>query len=267
MPTVQELYELWAGDSKLPEELTGSLEPRSTESLVDAFAALGPKPGQLLADVGARDAGYAIRLAQLHGLRAVAIDPMPFHCELARRAVAAANAEDSVTVIEGAIEELPLEDGSVDWVWCRDVLIHVDARRGFAECARVLKPGGTMLAYVTLATDRLEPREARELIEASAIQKESFHADSLEAAARDAGLVLRSVDAIGPEWRERMIEDGTWDAAADVVQLGRLLRQAEALADRHGRQAVTVEWASLVWGLYQMLGKLRPTVYVWERDA
>ena len=63
----------------------------------------------------------------------------------------------------------------MDWIWCRDVLVHVDVRPGFAECARILKPGGVMLAYVTLATERLEPREERELIAASALVRESFH--------------------------------------------------------------------------------------------
>jgi len=267
MPTVQELYELWAGDSELADDLARSLEPRSTESLFETFAALNPQPGQVLADVGARDALHAIRLARTHGLRAFAIDPMPFHYELSRRAVAETGMEHAVEVVEGAIEELPLEDESVDWVWCRDVLIHVDARRGLAECARVLRPGGVMLAYVTLATERLEPREKRELIEASAISEESFHPESLEAAARDAGFTLRSVDRLGSEWRQRMLEDGAWDVSDDLLRVARLLRNTDELVERHGAPAVSVEWGSNVWGVYQMLGKTCPTVYVWEKHA
>jgi SAM-dependent methyltransferase len=267
MPTVQELYELWAGDSALSDELGRSLEPRSTESLFDAFAALDPQPGQLVADVGARDGLHAIRLARTHGLRAIAIDPMPFHCELARRAVADAELEDVVAVAEGAIEDLPLDDESVDWIWCRDVLVHVDAARGFAECARVLRPGGAMLAYVTLATDRLEPRELSELLWASAIQEESFRPESLVASASDAGLSVRSVDRLGSEWRERMLEDGEWNVAGELLEVGRLTRRREELAERFGETPLAVEWASGVWGVYQMLGKLCPTIYVWEKHA
>ena len=48
-----------------------------------------------------------------------------------------------------------------------------------------------MLAYVTLATERLEPRERAELVEPRR-RYESFDADALEAAAAEAGLVLRS---------------------------------------------------------------------------
>jgi hypothetical protein len=39
------------------------------------------------------------------------------------------------------------------------------------------------------------------------------------------------------------------------------------LADRHGAAALEAAWGGLVWGVYQVLGKLSPTVYVWERRA
>ena len=123
---------------------------------------------QLVVDVGARDARHSIRLVREHGLRAIALDPVPLHAELARAAIAEAGLTDEIEVVEGAIESLPFDDASADWIWCRDVLVHVDARRGLAECARVLRPGGAMVAYVTLATDRLEPRERAELVTAAA---------------------------------------------------------------------------------------------------
>jgi sarcosine/dimethylglycine N-methyltransferase len=267
MPSVQELYELWAADSALSNQLGRSLGPRSTESFFDDFAALEPQPGQLVLDVGARDGLHAIRLVRTHGVRAVVVDPIPLHCRLAQKAVSDAGLDDVVTVVEAAIEELPLEDESVDWIWCRDVLVHVDARRGLAECARVLRPGGAMLAYVTLATDRLEPLEERELLAASALRSESFHPASLEAAARDAGLALRSVEPLGSEWRERMLEEGTWDAATELLELGRLDRRRDEHAATYGESQLAVEWAGRVWGVYQMLGKLCPTVYVWEKHA
>ncbi len=213
MPTVQELYELWATEAytELKESLEQTAHPRSTASLLQTFAELKPEPGQLVLDIGARDAIGAITLARAHGLRAIALDPVPLHCERARRAIAEAGLEDRIEVIEGAIEAVPLADASVDWIWCRDVLVHVDARRGLAECARVLRPGGAMVAYVTLATDRLEPREAAEISALGAIVPESFTAAQVETAAAEAGFVTREVDVVSPEWRERMLEDADWD--------------------------------------------------------
>lgn len=267
MPTVQELYELWADDAELREDLQRSLEPRSTDSLFDAFAALQPHPGQTVLDAGARDARHAIRLVQQHGLRAVALDAVPLHAEHARALVASAGLTDAIEIVTAPIEELPLADGSVDWVWCRDVLSHVDAARGLAEFARVLRPGGAILAYVTVATDRLEPREEAELTAVAALAPNGFRAERLEAAAEAAGLVLRSADAICSEWRERMIEDGTWDPRDDLLQVARLQRRRDELAALHGDAAVDAAYGGLVWGVYQLLGKLCPTIYVWERRA
>jgi ubiquinone/menaquinone biosynthesis C-methylase UbiE len=53
-------------------------------------------------------------------------------------------------VLEAAIESLPLEDGSVAHVWCRDVLNHVRLREALSECFRALRLGGRMLVYQLL---------------------------------------------------------------------------------------------------------------------
>ena len=100
MTSVEELYELWSRDSELRETLKQSLEPRGTEWLHETFAALGPQPGQLVVDVGARDAGHTIRLVQEHGLRAIALEPLEIHRDLARKAVAEAGLElDVITAV------------------------------------------------------------------------------------------------------------------------------------------------------------------------
>jgi SAM-dependent methyltransferase len=255
MTSVEKLYgEYWAGESALGDE---SLNPRGTDWLFARFAELGPRPGQLLVDVGARDANGAIRLVREHGLRAIALDPVPLHVERARAAAEGLEIE----VVQAAIEDMPIADGAADWIWCRDVLVHVDAARGLAECARILRPGGQMLAYVTCSTDSLEPREAAELFDALAIVRGSTDPAALEQNASAAGLSLSSKIELAGEWRERMIEDGTWDPGADLLRLSRLQRQAT-----NGEHAAAYT-AGLRWGIYQLLGKLRPTVYLWRKDA
>jgi len=267
MVSVQELYELWAADSELEAELSPSLEPRGTDWLFELFASLGPKQGQLVVDVGARDARHAIRLVHEHGLRAIAVDPVQRHVELAREAVATAGLESEVEVVEGAIEALPLGDASADWIWCRDVLVHVDVDRGLKECARVLAAGGVMVAYVTLATELLEPGEAALLQRAAALVPASLQSQSVESAAKAAGLALVRVDRLQGEWRERMIEDGSWDAGDALLRLSRLRRQEQALVEAHGPSTVDAYLGGQLWGIYQLLGKLCPTVYVWRRDG
>jgi SAM-dependent methyltransferase len=265
MVSVQELYELWAEDSELREMLKQSLKPRGTDWLLELFASLGPRAGDVLADVGCRDARHSIRLAREHRLRGYAFDPVPLHVERARAAAEAAGVD--LTVLVGRIEALPLDDESVDWIWCRDVLVHVDLGPGLKECARVLRPGGRMVAYVTLATDLLEPRERAELIAAAAVADASFDAAAVEAAATDAGLTQVSFERLGGEWRERMIEDGSWDARETLLGLSRLRRRERELADAYGETALAAYWGGQLWGIYQLIGKLCPTVYVWERRA
>jgi SAM-dependent methyltransferase len=262
MVSVGELYDLWAGDSELRTALQQTLEPRGTDWLFELFADLGPREGETLVDVGCRDARHAIRLVQEHGLLAVAVDPVPLHVELARRAVADAGVD--VEVLEGAIEALPLADGSADWIWCRDVLVHVDVRRGLAECARVLRPQGRLVAYVTLATELLEPRERAMLASATALVDESLDAARVESRAAEAGLEQVAVHRLAGEWRERMIEDGSWDPSETLLGLSRLRRYERELTERFGGTALAAYAGGQLWGIYQLIGKLCPTVYVWE---
>ncbi len=252
--SVELLYgEIWAEDSPAPD----APPARGTDWLFEAFAELGPQPGQLVVDVGARDAKHAIRLVRQHGLRAIALDPVARHVELARGAVAEAGLE--VEVLQAGVEAMPIDDGVADWIWCRDVLVHVDLARGFAECARILRPGGEMLAYVTCATDLLEPREAAWLFDAVAIVPESTQPEAIERHAANAGLTLVSKTELGGEWRERMLEDGTWSANDALRQLSRLRRGGADFDDAR----VAAYAADKAWGIYQLLGKTCPTVYVW----
>ncbi|HEY7604147.1 MAG TPA: methyltransferase domain-containing protein [Gaiellaceae bacterium] len=235
MTTAREIYELWASGSE--HDLSGASEPRSREWLFELFASLGPQPGEMIIDVGARDGRHLRRLVEEHGLRGIGLDPVP----------------TGPDVVEGSIEELPLDDATVDWIWCRDVLVHTDVERGLAECARVLRPGGRMIAYASVAGS-LEPREAGWL--SAAVALATLDGARIERAAANAGLTLEQKHEIGSEWRERMIEDGEWDANEALLQFARMRRlRLDASAD-------AVDYA---WGVYQVLGKLCPTVYVWGR--
>jgi hypothetical protein len=72
---------------------------------------------------------------------------------------------------------------------------------------------------------------------------------------------------LGGEWRERMIEEGSWDPGDDLLRLSRLHRRELELVERHGRARVDAYAAARAWGVYQLLGKLCPTIYVWRVDA
>lgn len=266
MTSVDELYgELWVAESALDRELDRSLDPRDTASLYDTLAALRPGPEQLLIDVGCRDARHAIELHERFGCHVLAVDPVPVHVRRARERVAAAGVADSVDVVEAGIEALPVADGAADFVWCRDVLNHVDLPRGLRECARVLRPGRRMVVYQTFAGEALEPAEARRLYAANAIVAENMRPAYFEETARASGFAIESTDVIGSEWRERMIEDGRWSPAEPLLAVARARRRERELVERFGRRRVEAAIGNALWGVYQLLGKLLPTVYVLTR--
>jgi ubiquinone/menaquinone biosynthesis C-methylase UbiE len=65
---------------------------------------------------------------------------------------------------QGSILDLPLSDGYAEAILCTDVLGLIEnLPRAVAECARVLEPGGAMISYVTVATDRMAAFEQAEL--------------------------------------------------------------------------------------------------------
>jgi SAM-dependent methyltransferase len=160
------------------------------------------------------------------------------------------------------IEALPAADVSLDMIWCRDVLNHVDLQRGLAECVRVLKPSGHMLVYQTFATPALEDREAARIYAGMAIVPQNMGEDFFQTTAQAAGLSIITRDVVSSEWRERWAEEGSAALLEDLLGVARMRRSETALVARYGRAHYEATYASCLWGIYQMLGKLQPTIYL-----
>jgi ubiquinone/menaquinone biosynthesis C-methylase UbiE len=269
VPTVEELYgDFWADDeSGLEAELERSLDPRPSESLYDTFGELGVSAGDLVLDVGCRDAKHSVELVRRFDCRVIAADPIPRHLDWARERVTQEGVEDQVRVVEAAIETLPLEDGSVAHIWCRDMLNHVRLPEALSECFRVLRRGGRMLVYQTFATDLCEPREASRLWSSMAMAPENMDRSYFEQTAEKAGLEITAVDEIDSEWREFWLENGDRRTIDDLLQAARLRRREHELVSRFGRDRYEAALGGAVWGAYQLLGKLCPTVYVLEKPS
>lgn len=263
-PTVEELYgDYWGRiDPEFELALGTSLRPRGADMLYDTFAGFGVGPEDTILDVGCRDAAYAVELARRFGCRVVAVDPVPLHVEQARQRVAEAGLGNRIVVHQAGIEAMPVASESIAAIWCRDVLNHVDLASGLAECHRVLAPGGGMLVYQTFATDTLEPREAARLYAALAIVPENMAPATFEATARQAGFTIEQRDVIDSEWREHSLEEGERDLVEDLLRVARLRRREAVLVERFGRPRYEAAYGGALWGIYQLLGKLRPTVYV-----
>jgi SAM-dependent methyltransferase/uncharacterized protein YbaR (Trm112 family) len=105
------------------------------------------QPGQKIVDVGSNTCWAANHFAE-RGLRAIALDIATV--ELQGLYTSDWFIEDGVFFerVLGSMDAMPLASGSVDYVYCCQVLHHNDAdslRRTFAEIFRVLRPGGRLL--------------------------------------------------------------------------------------------------------------------------
>jgi len=272
MRTVEEVYgSAFADKEAFEAELNKSLTPRGFDLMFDLVAALGLPPGSVALDVGAREAYHSIELSRRFGFTVHGIEPVRRHLDGAARALAAlATAEPDVAarirVDRGVAERLTEPDDSIDLIWCRDVLEHVEELGTvMREFARVLRPGRVAVIYQMTATEWLTPAEAARLWPPAGIYASSVDPGNFEAVITAAGLTIKQCIQLYGEWREGAEEDGTGLSSRQLLWTSRLLRNRPAYEQRFGADAYEAMLTNSLWGIYQMIGKLNPRLYVLAR--
>lgn len=269
MRTVDEVYGVaFAGIEDFEAELDTSLDPPTFDQLFEIVADLGLPAGSLALDVGAREGFHSLELARRFGFRVHGVEPVRRHLDNAARALADTEPDIAalVRIDEGVAERLPEPDGSVDLIWCRDVLVHVaDLVAVYREFRRVLRPGAHAVIYHMTATDWLTEAEAERLWPPIAVHPASTDPAHIDASIAAAGLtVAHRIDLHG-SWRERLEEDSVGKTSRQLLWASRLLRNRAGFESRYGTDAVEAELSDCLWGIYQMIGKLNPKIYVLTR--
>jgi SAM-dependent methyltransferase len=143
-PDVRAFYERYDEAGRL-EQGYFALEQARTRALLERH--LPPPPAAVL-DVGGAAGAYALWLAA-RGYEVTLVDPVPRHVEQARAASAAAPAPLRAAQ-QGDARALAQPDGAFAAVLLLGPLYHLpradDRRRALSEAARVLAPGGRLLA-------------------------------------------------------------------------------------------------------------------------
>jgi ubiquinone/menaquinone biosynthesis C-methylase UbiE len=110
------------------------------------------RPGDQVVDLGSGTGTMSIQLARLVAAsaegsmgRVTGVEP-----NARLRAVATARAEAdgvlNVSFVDGLAGALPIDDSSIDLLWCERVLQHVaDPQAAIEDMARVLRPGGRLV--------------------------------------------------------------------------------------------------------------------------
>ncbi len=156
----------------------------------DPLAFAEVEPGQTVVDLGS-GAGIDILLATRRvgpDGHVIGIDMTDEMVERARSNIAASGL-DNVEVRKGIIEDLPVDDGSVDWVISNCVInLSPEKDRVFAEIARVLRPGGRMLVSDIVVDDLPQTIRDNQALYNGCIGGAISEAQYLQGL-RDAGLV------------------------------------------------------------------------------
>jgi len=265
--SLEEAYDKYPRiEEEFQAALDASLDPRGPEMLYDLVSDLGLQPGSTVVDVGCGEGRHTVKLAERFGFTVTGLDPVARHLESGNKELAEAakrypELSHRVHFKLGKAEDLPVEDASVDLVWCRDVLVHVDALdRAYAEFRRILRQGGRVIVYQMFGTDRLEPREA-ELLFDDPIRASP---DRTDAAIVAAGLELDDCIDIGTEWGE-WSEEQSGKGSRSLLHASRLLRDPERYIGRFGRAAYDTMFADCLWQVYGMIGKFNRRVYLLSR--
>ncbi|SMF60204.1 Methyltransferase domain-containing protein [Tistlia consotensis] len=195
-----------------------------------AVAALGARPGETVLELGCGPGQAVALLARnLHGGTILGLDQSEAMLAQARAANRAAVAWGRVRLCRARFEALPLASASVDRVLAINVAYFwQDAGAVLGEVRRVLRPGGTLLVYVTDAasmrrwkfadpeTHRLYDRAALStLLESGGFRPEMTAVFDLPVLPGVTGLIARArkgpavaaLDASGLEARRRPARD------------------------------------------------------------
>jgi SAM-dependent methyltransferase len=242
--------------------LDETLHPRSPELLYELVRDLELPHGSLAVDVGCGEGTHSYRLAKSFGFSVTGIDPVPRHVVLATAGLESLDADVArrVRFTLGAAEALPIEEGTADLVWCRDVLVHVaDLERAYAEFRRVLRNGGRVLVYQMFATDRLEPREAEWLWRTMGVVETTADPARTDAAIAAAGLRVDARIDLASEWGEwRKMPAPSGESCCTQ----HALRNPERYSAQFGQPAYEIMLGDCLWHVYAMIGKLERRVHL-----
>jgi len=119
--------------------------------------------------------------------------------------------------------------------------------------------------YTTVATGRMESKEAAWLYASFGLVPESMDDAVIEAAFQAAGFQMHSKEPLGSELM-KWVEEHEGRISRELMRLARMLRKREYYQELLGTSGYEVALANYYWGLYILLGNLSPTLYVLHKN-
>jgi len=232
------------------------VDPRFAPKLLGPVAVA---EGETVLDFGCGPGYVAVELARQVGPkgRVHAVDVNAEFVNRAAEVAREAGMAERITFHHVLDERLPLADGTIDRIYCKNVLEYVpDLDHTLGELVRVLAPGGTLVAsdsdFGFVVVEPLSAEEVRELFDAaSPAFREPNVGRKLRGAYRRAGLGQVRVDVnVQPDERgnlrgvlENMIGYGTRFGRMSEARAGELRARLDtAIADGEFFMALPQWW-------------------------
>lgn len=243
---------------RLFDELDVSLDPEGPDQLM-AVAGGFVGTGSRVLDVGCRDARHLIALAERFGAGGVGIDPVPWHIERARAAIAEAGMDSRVSAELARIESYRADGDGFDLIWCRDVLeVLPDLDQAVARMADLVASDGVLIAYTTILNGPPDERETELIHEPLGNVAESLVEPSLLDTFHRHGWSVAERLVVGTRWRE-YLEERDQVVSRDLLRLARLRRTRERVVAEYGESAYRLFEASTQWAVHQTRTRSLPS--------
>lgn len=122
-------------------------------------------PETVILDLGSGYGGASRKLAKKFNCKVLSLNVSEVQNERNRKANEEQGLTDKVEVIGAFFENVPLQDASVDIVWCEDAILHShDKPSVIREISRVLKPGGLLIFHDPMKKDGVEKDQITETL-------------------------------------------------------------------------------------------------------
>lgn len=262
----KDVYTQEVGD--LYDEADVSGNPWSKDMLLELAAKHGVGNDSLVLDIGCANGGVSRELLEKTGCRIEGVEILDLLVEMGNDENKKLGVDGRFSIQQGSIIDIPFEHETFDFVFCDDVIGMVDdLDKAFAECHRVLKPGGKMLVYASFATDRLDQKEADEL---NAAQGNSMQGLDQARAEKylEANFKVVEKTVIGSQFTQNSTEEkkDKSQALTGLLRVARLLTWPDKYIEKYGKDRYRTVLAGSHWSVYILLGKLQPTVFIVHKE-
>jgi len=151
-------FAIFGGDEPLEEAIVATETRLADEAQI--------RPGMRILDVGCGVGGPALNLAEHTGAHVTGVNLVPSQLEIARRRAAERGLTERTHFVLCDAMQMDFPDGAFDAVYLFEAGCHMpDKPRFYAECARVLKPGGAFFGQDWFKKHQPAQREEAQHVE------------------------------------------------------------------------------------------------------